>query len=403
MPGKIPEINFHLPKIKIPEAAQKENKQNHNLPSDTKVTSGTLTLAPVQNQSSATASGPISEKDKKQYISEVNEDGFNLRYLPEECTKDFDIVLAAVKQMGSVLSSADASLKNNREIVLAAIKQEPFAYNSASQEMQKDKEIILEVLSEWKHFSVLADPPEKENVIQLLKNLPLSLKSEHLKIIEDLIDLNISVSNFFFLNTHQMEEIIANRKNFQTDARPLALVVFPPHRSDPFICFGRNQIKTLMEQGYHVVYIEAGKDTNFYDVLKEFGQKQKISLLVIAGHGEPTKINLGAEETSRKNRPPFEETHYLDFSDKEEMLKLNLDQYLKEEAVIILESCSTGEGKEKGANMANFIKDVFPGKTIYAPEKPAGPASYEFDNKGKIVGVNYEDSETYVITNSHRP
>lgn len=45
MPGEIPEINFHLPKIKIPEAAPKENKQNYSLPSDTKVTSGTLTLS----------------------------------------------------------------------------------------------------------------------------------------------------------------------------------------------------------------------------------------------------------------------------------------------------------------------------------------------------------------------
>lgn len=45
MPGEIPKINLHLPRIKIPEAAQKENKQNYSLPSDTKVTSGTLTLS----------------------------------------------------------------------------------------------------------------------------------------------------------------------------------------------------------------------------------------------------------------------------------------------------------------------------------------------------------------------
>ena len=56
---------------------------------------------------------------------------------------DREIVLAAVKQNGSVLNSVSEELRNDREIVLAAVSQDGNALEYASEKLRNDREIVL--------------------------------------------------------------------------------------------------------------------------------------------------------------------------------------------------------------------------------------------------------------------
>ena len=76
--------------------------------------------------------------------------------------------------------------------------------------------------------------------------------------------------------------------------------------------------------------------------------------------------------------------------------KHNLSRALNEKAIVVLESCSTGSGKKKKVNVANFIKKVFPQAKVFAPIKPAGVMRYIYDEKGKVIDVLYT-CETYMI------
>lgn len=67
-----------------------------------------------------------------------------------------------------------------------------------------------------------------------------------------------------------------------------------------------------------------------------------------------------------------------------------LDQYLTKQAVVILDSCSTGSGGEdQPFNVANTLGRVFPGKRIYAPRFVSRSPKINFSGGGQIVDVKF--------------
>ena len=123
------------------------------------------------------------------------------------------------------------------------------------------------------------------------------------------------------------------------------------------------------------MYYEVSTDNELADTIKLVGQAKPISLLVIGGHGTRATTQLGDGNN---------EESFLDPSDAGQLQ--GLDVYLKKDSVIILESCSTGEGGKFHINVANMLKDIFKLSKIISPMIPAAIRSYVYgkDSEGNV-------------------
>lgn len=118
---------------------------------------------------------------------------------------------------------------------------------------------------------------------------------------------------------------------------------------------------------------------------------------MLAGHGVRYETSLGAEDPA--GRKGEREELYIDISDEAEMIALRLADCLAKSSVIILYSCSTGEGREERLNVANLLKKVFPQATVFAPTEPTIIIGYVYNRKGKIIFVEYScgRDKTYIV------
>lgn len=159
-------------------------------------------------------------------------------------------------------------------------------------------------------------------------------------------------------------------------------------------------------KGYKVLVYEVANEDDMYmriaDTKYIYG---KIPLLIIGGHGCPVALlfsytpiydDIQADILKLIRGNAAAEKDYLDITDTEIGC---YEDCLSEHAQIVLASCSVGEGKEKGNNLANMLKNAFPGRKIYSPEVPTGVSKFVFDAKGLLVNVEYkcDINQTYII------
>lgn len=347
-------------------------------------------------------------KDRDFVLALVRQDSWALQYADPSLKKDREIVLTAVQQDGVVLQFADDSFKKDREVVLAAVRSNGQALCWADKSFQKNREIVLEAVKnngaalEYVDEFLRRDVEFQRKCFQnsfysynFMINPPADLKDQYRQIVAGLKDQGLEFpQRFAALNLVEINQIIASRQNFQPDARPLALIVFP--KADWNRAFEYNHIQQLMRQGYQVVYCEAKKDLDLYQAIEEFGQKQKISLLMIGGHGSREDVAFGGPDPARNQKE--NEVYYLDLSDRDELAPLAA--YLENDAVIVLNSCSTGEGGPEEPNVANLLAGVFPGRTVYAPQIPSHIANFQFDSQHRVNQIRYAsgDRRTYRAT-----
>lgn len=177
-----------------------------------------------------------------------------------------------------------------------------------------------------------------------------------------------------------IKEIIKNRapNNIKNTKKPIALLLYNKYDSNH--AFETTQIKELIKRGYYIVYCEAGTENQFYKYIQDIGKIKLIDLLVIAGHGSQASVLLGKD---------IGEDSEWDISDTNDLPKEHLDKYMNKDSMVILESCSTGEGKETANNVANLTKKAFPRSTVFAPTIDTGVWNYYYDKNGKVTGVNY--------------
>ena len=160
--------------------------------------------------------------------------------------------------------------------------------------------------------------------------------------------------------------------------------------------FRNNKIESLIDARYKVIYFEAEKDFDLYNAVKSTGKTKKISLFIIGGHGSKTNIAFGTLSSERTKKK--DEIFYLDVNDQKKLISQNLENYLKHDSVIILESCSTGKGGSTEKNLANMLKAVFPYSNIFAPMEPTSSEELIFNPFEQVIGVKYSCEEcTYKI------
>ena len=323
----------------------------------------------------------------------VKENGWALKYADKSLKSDKEIVLAAVKENGYVLKYADKSLKSDKEIVLAAVKENGYALEYADESLKKDKEVVL-AAKEFVLAAVKQDGWALWRADESLKKGPEilsayfgpSLSAERYKeLSDDLNELDIGFPERFDINT--LLEIIQNRKNLEKkEAKPLAVIIYP--KADWNGAFQKNQMKELIKRGYRVVYFEAGDENTVYSSLKAatIDVDTKADLFVLGGHGTQTHTAMGAGDPA-KGKIENEE-FYINISDKEEMMALK--DSLNEGSVVILDSCSSGKGKESADNTANLMKSVFPQSTVFAPTVPTSVEKYEYDSNNRVVKPIYK-------------
>jgi hypothetical protein len=287
-----------------------------------------------------------------------------------------ELVLAAVAIDVRSLECFDKSFRSDREVMLAALRRN---YDGAKKYVDpslfSDEEFVSSAQEIWYDTQDL-----------YFSSIPNSNHKKQ-RIIAELESSGISWANFGNARLSEIQEIIDNRRDLKPDGRPLAVVVYPKPETDYNGALrDRNLAIDLIRRGYRVVYFEAGKDTGLFNAIRVAGRYEKIPLLVIGGHGTRLSTQFGADYK-------LGEARILDISDLREMGGLR--RYLGKNSTIVLNSCSTGEGEERAANIANLLAIIFPNSTVFAPTKPSS-SELIFDHD-RVVGVQYYGATTYSI------
>ena len=85
-------------------------------------------------------------KNNREFVLKaVGLNGSSIKYVREEFKKDKEIVLKAVSspQIEFAFTFADPSLQNDREVVIAAIKNDGSLWKNLPDSFKKDKEVLL--------------------------------------------------------------------------------------------------------------------------------------------------------------------------------------------------------------------------------------------------------------------
>jgi hypothetical protein len=160
------------------------------------------------------------------------------------------------------------------------------------------------------------------------------------------------------------------------DSRPLLLIAY--NKSDQSNTFYKRKelrIKLAKKGYYNTIFFEAGSEYEFYEMAKKFAQKHgSISALIIGGHGEAGSIRFGAGDGEEAS---------LDLSDSAEMESLR--GLFSEDAIVLLDSCSTGAGKGSIGESASKQWEV----ELLAPEDSAEMQKILTGKNGRITGAEY--------------
>lgn len=195
----------------------------------------------------------------------------------------------------------------------------------------------------------------------------------------------------FFGSENEWVEIIRNRVKNSPDGRPLAVVLFPQVDWNLAFRSDQNLFEELTGHGYRVVYYEVKSDIEFFDFLQEATREQAARVLMIGGHGQPLGLNFGYDSDYVQGENTL---LYLGINDEQRMKDRHLAKSLEPGGQIILNSCSTGQGKEKKENLANMLSRVFPyAGHIWAPQEVGGLAYLSFDTDKIIQKAEYNVDE----------
>lgn len=164
-------------------------------------------------------------------------------------------------------------------------------------------------------------------------------------------------------------EMLIEQYNKREDAdTPYGVICYP--QSDHNGAFGNRSyewqyltesIDRLKSDGHPVnirfVEIENKRELfkNLARLDRRYGDKQKISFMLLGGHGTPNSIQLGPDE---------DESHKIRVEDIERISSEKLASYFKPDFTLMLESCSTG----KNGGIAQKISQALQ-CTVTAPSK----------------------------------
>ncbi|MBU9888861.1 MAG: hypothetical protein KTQ49_03195 [Candidatus Omnitrophica bacterium] len=204
----------------------------------------------------------------------------------------------------------------------------------------------------------------------------ISLVDEYEALLPRAEMLNIEYTGRFTLS--QLKEIVTNRENNAPDGRQLFIALYA--KADWNNALGNystpNQISKIHKDKTRLMYFETGTRAELQSALLEASKDEPASIISFNFHGWQTGMDLGEEYLSIKNEEEFANTGVL--------------KALKKDGVIVLQSCSTGKGREQADNVANMMRRIFPHakyKGIYSLTAP-GSYMFEFENDGKTILID---------------
>jgi hypothetical protein len=189
-----------------------------------------------------------------------------------------------------------------------------------------------------------------------------------------------------FSRLWSLQSIIDYRTYPLNSDRPVALLVYA--KKDNQAAFFARKLATcsideLLYAGYQVCYYEVSDEASLREAFISTGIRQKIDLVVIAGHGQPKTIALSKNVLSGPG--------VLDPGDGKFLT--GLVDYCTENCEIVLESCLTGYG------IADFIAEHFSGHKVHAPlgSPDSDDVCYKFSPKDetgqrKFLGIDFGKS-----------
>lgn len=342
-----------------------------------------IVLAAVKKHGASMQFADVSlKKDPEFVLKAAAYSPLSFDYADESLKRDPETVLAAVKRRGQTFEYADKSLKSDKAFVLDAVYYDAYAFQFADGSLRNDPEFCIDAL--WKNWHVYRFIPENiraevlEGSGHFGSNILLGLGKLNIEFVER------------FKNYTDFKEVVLNRINLKgADSRPLAVIIYP--KTDHNRAFEPNNIGELIEKGYRVVYFEVASDEAVYQAVEAATVKQKAQLIILGGHGIAERTAMGATDPASSEMS--DEVYYIDLSDKPEMKQRHLSLHLEKGAVILLESCSTGRGKQDGNNVANLMREVFPQASVYAPTLPTGVSKLTYDENGRVSGARFIRSD----------
>jgi len=223
----------------------------------------------------------------------------------------------------------------------------------------------------------------------------LETKEERLEKVKEMIGVFRDKLGIEFLYRYQ-QDVIENVYRTATDpefskGKKLALIITA--KSDYNGAFEKNwgNYSELIRNGYCLTIAEAALDTEVGERVKTHGGlgesalgKRKYDFLALGAHG--TREGMAFSDT-------FSGKGSLDMLDVQKLGgKAAWSDYLSENAVVALWSCSTGaisEGtKDPFLNMKGAIRDLAQRK-VFAPVADASIDRILYDDKGNVNGMNY--------------
>ena len=221
--------------------------------------------------------------------------------------------------------------------------------------------------------------------IKQLTNKYTSKPKSFTEALDFISELNeeFGITHFYrYKYTNFMQNNLDNLSFMYDSRKPVALVIHTKsdrnhtknmrdHRAFSHSKWRKN-LRELSE-GYKVFIYEVDNDSAAFSAIKKTSERYKdISVLILGGHGTSSTLRLKKSGmifgkkgvVTKETLKPYENC-YLDITDGKEFKEHA--KYLKEDAMIILASCSTGQYKESGENLTNIIAKSFLGRTVYAP------------------------------------
>ncbi len=219
-----------------------------------------------------------------------------------------------------------------------------------------------------------------------LEDKLLSVSRPEFREYEDVIRRARDLSDIRFFHRYSkrlLEE--SNRNlidpNYKAD-KPLAVFFMGLYETKTFgvraLDVKVDEIEKFVE-GYKVIVFES---SSFYQmhlqmkkVEKLYEGKNKISGLMIGGHGTKDSITLGQRSSDGDQ---------MLYGNSVNSIFRNFESMFSEDAIVFLASCNNGEGREEELNIANTFAYTLPGRKVFSCTKVLVDFDYELDENNQI-------------------
>lgn len=323
------------------------------------------------------------------------------RILPEKLLTDENFIKKALSLNGEIFKFLRD--KTNPTYILTAVASDSTIIRLIPEKVLQDEKLQESLI----RVSINAKKELEARGIKLSPNVEkvyFTMKAayDHLGIDLRMHDRNNRTIDVNYFDNSQ--EIIRNRYSVASDqtkeklegilgkeyfknintAQPICLVIYPRYDGAAFnqnLRIQRDSIDRLCNS-HRVIFYQASDTNELVDNFREAttNGKNKISLLVLGGHGDPYSILLSENK---------------DLNISQSDLYPRLKEFMESASTVILNSCSTGAKTPAYGqlNIASFLAGIWPESTVIAPTKDTYQAQISSTIDGSAVSAFYENKD----------